>query len=225
MATLTKPTLDRLIQEARIFLNQEDSSNSFWSDRELTMYANDAIRQYFSAIVDNAEGQFDTVTDLDIVSGTDVVDLPVDCFEVRAIYKKANDSYRVLPYLNLVTQDFDTNGGNSSLNYEAYYYFRGDSIVLRPIPNFSEVSGLKIEYTAFPETLIWGGDTMNKVSPLFKELIILYMVYKAKVKESLVNGTNTSAQAAALLQDTYTNFTNTVSKRSQYPTFVKPFSP
>lgn len=225
MATLTNTTLSRLIQETRIFLNQENATNSFWSDQELTMYANDAVRQYFATVVQNSEGQFDKIVDLNIVADQEEVALPSDFFEVRAVYKKITDAYKVLPYMNLVNVNYDTNGGTSALNYEAYYYFRGDSLVLRPIPNFSETSGLKLEYTAFPETLIWGGDTMTHVSPIFKEMIIMYMVYKAKVKESLVNGTDTSSQAAALLHDNYTNFVNAVSKRSKYPTFVRPFTP
>lgn len=226
MATLTAPTLERLIKEARIQLNQRDSDNSFWEDDELTVYANDAIRKYFAILVDNNEGQYDTVADLDITENVETVDLPDDCYKVRFLYKNAGgNEYFVLPYRNSPLESYSTAGGTSSTNYSPYYYFRGDAVVLRPIPNFSETAGLRLEYTAFPETLIWGGDSMTGLSPVFKELIVSYMVWKAKVKESMVTGTDTSSQASQILNDCVTNFMNTVSSRSKYPTFVKPFTP
>lgn len=225
MAALTQPTLTRLITEARIQLNQRNSTNSFWQDDELTVYANDAIRKYFTILSEYAEGQFDKIADLDIVTDVETVALPADFFELRAVYKRISDGFKILPYNNSANMSYDTRGGTSALNYEAYYYFRGDSLVLRPIPNFSEVGGLRIEYTSFPETLIWGGDAMTHISPVFKELIIAYIVYKAKTKESMVNGTDTASHAATLLGNCFTDFVNTVSKRSKYPTFVKPFTP
>lgn len=226
MAVLSSPTLNRLIKEVRIFLNQEDPTNSFWSDSELTVYLNDAVRTYFIEVNERAEGQFDKVTNLNIVSAVETIPLPTDCFEVRALYKKQDLVYKILRYNNNLTDGYELDGGTSSTAYEPYYYFRDNDIVLRPVPQFSETASLQLEYTAFPETMIWGGDTlMNSVSPVFKELLVMYAVYKARIKESSVNGTNTYAAVQQHLSDLYTNFKEAVGLRSKYPQKIKPFTP
>lgn len=233
MATLQSPTLSRLILEARIFLNQPEEANSFWKNNELTIYANDAIRKYFSIINENTEGQFDTTAYLDIVANQDTVDLPTGCYEVRAVYKVQPNQNVMLKYRNNLTEGYLTNptDASSGNNYSPYYYFRGDSLVLRPVPSFSEVGGaatggLLIEYTHVPDTLIVGGDTMtSKISPVFKELIVKYMCYQAKLKESSVLGGNTYAPVGALLVELERQFKESVGGRSKYPQFIVPFSP
>lgn len=227
MATLSSPTLQRLIQEVRIILNQPRQENSRWTDAELANYLNDGVQKYFAVINEVGEGQFDTQTDLNIVSGVETVTLPTDCYTVKVLYKKENSAYKPLIYRNNFTQAFNTAAiGGDSNSYEPSYYFRGNSIVLHPIPAFSETAGLRLEYTAFPEVMIYGGDTMTAgISPLFKELVVMYGVYKAKMKDDLVNGSDTSAKAAAHLSDLYNNFKHQVTERSKYPTFVLPFSP
>lgn len=226
MATLSPPTLQRLITEARIFLNQRSPENSFWKDDELTGYINDAIRQYFLVISENAEGQFDRTATLDLVANVETVDLPTDLYEVRALYKTDSDGQWMLQYRNNLTDGYVTNTGTSGPGYRPYYYFRGNSLVLRPIPGGNETAGLLLEYTAFPETLITGQDALtSKISPVFKELVVKYCCYQAKLKESSVNGGNTYAPVEAHLADLFQNFKQAVAGRSKYPQFIKPFLP
>lgn len=226
MALLTEPTLKRLLLEARIFLNQRDAANSFWKDDELTQYINDGIRQYFLTLNENAEGQFDTSTSLDLVNGQELVALPDDCFEVRSLYKVKSNYNEMLHFKNNVSQSYDTQVNSTGENYSPYYYFRGNSIVLRPIPGFNETGGLLLEYTQFPETLINGADAMTSgISPIFKELVVMYCVYKAKLKESSVMGGNTFQAAQIHLADLYKNFKTAVSSRSKYPQYINPFDP
>lgn len=226
MAQLSAPTLSRLILEARIFLNQRQEANSFWKDDELTIYANDAIRQYFLVLNENAEGNFDTKVALDLVAGEEEVDLPTDCFEVRSVFKVKNNFNQILTYMNNVTQSYETSTGNSAQDYSPYYYFRENKLVLRPIPGFSETGGLVVEYTKFPETLITGGDAMTaSISPIFKELVVKYMVYQAKLKESSVRGGDTYLAVERHLADLYKNFKAAVAGRSKYPQYTIPFDP
>jgi len=226
MATLSSPTLDRLLRETRTMLGQLKATNSNWSDEELSGYLNDGIRKYFLEVSMRNEGQFTTQADLDIVQDVDTVALPSDFFEANAVYKKITNGYKILAYRQDISTSYDTNGGTNNNSYEPYYYFRNNNLVLRPGPNFAETGGIRIEYIAFPETLIWGGDTMSSsVSPVFKEVIILYAVYKAKVKESLVTGTNTYQAVETLLASAYKDFQDAVTLRSHYPQFIKPFSP
>lgn len=226
MATLQNPTLDRLIKEVRIMLNQPKNTNSFWADDELTSYLNDAVSMYYHEVSERSEGQFDKSTDLNIVSGTETVALPSDCFEVKAVYKKRSTGYDMLEYRNNLTDGYETNSTTGADGWYGSYYFRVNNLVLRPIPNFNETAGLKIEYISFPESMIWGGDTLTSaIAPTFKELIVLYAVYKAKVKESLTTGTVTYTAVESLLKSCYDRFKDSVGYRSKYPTYVLPFNP
>lgn len=227
MANLQSPALSEILKDARILLNEQTTTNSFWSDPELTTYANDGIKLYFLEVQEHAEGQFDTTADLDIVSGTETVTLPTDCFEVRALYKKRTTEYDILHYNNNLTGSFSLQSGGGNPNtYTPSYFFRGNSLVLRPQPDFNETGGLRLEYTRFPDTMITGGDVMTSgISPVFKELIVMYVVWKAKVKEDLVNGGNTADKAYVHLSALVSKFKDTVGGRSKHPTFVKPFNP
>jgi hypothetical protein len=224
---LSSPTLGKLISTVRNMLNQPDAANSFWSDAELTDYINEGVRVYFAECVQSMEGQWTKVADLNIVSGTETVALPSDCYEVKALYKKVADGYSVLPYQNFIASSYSTDAGASGgETYFPAYYFRESNLVLRPTPNYSESSGLRIEYIYFPESLVNPGDTMTvNVVPLFKQVVEMYAVYKAKVKESLVNGVDTTPLAKQNLSDLYTQFKDKISQRSAYPQYVTPWNP
>lgn len=226
MATLTSPSLQQLISEVRTILNESDRNNSFWKDDEITGYLNDGIRRYFTEIVQNNEGYFTTTADLDITADSETITLPTDCFQVRQLAKKISTGYLNLAYRNNVTEGWTTMGGTSSNAYTPYYYFRGNSLVLRPVPNFTETAGMRLEYIQFPDFMVNGGDTMTaQVQPVFKELIIMYGVYKCKVKETLVNGAAVHLVAQELVGSLATSFRDTIYHRSKSPTFTVPFNP
>lgn len=226
MATLSAPTLTTLLGEVRLLLNQTSATNSNWTDAELTQYINEAIRRYFAEVVQVNEGQFSAQTDLNIVTDTDTISLPADFFKVIRLYKKVSQGYEILSYRNHFDEGYSTQGGTSSNNYAPYYYFRDNSLVLRPIPNFSETAGLRLEYIQFPEVLVSGSDTMDVgISAAFRDLVVMYAVWKAKLKESLVNGVDTSALAKASVADMYQAFREAMTPRSENPTAIKPFVP
>ena len=180
MATLSSPSLGKLITNVRNLLNQPNPSNSFWSDAEITEYLNEAVRMYFAQVIANSEGHFTTTTDLNIVTDVETVALPTDFFEAKALYIQRNNGWDICPYVPDVTSGFTTNSGSSSNMYTPYYFFRSNNIVLRPTPNFSQTAVLRLEYVQFPDTMVNGGDTLtNQVSPIFKQLIEMYAVYKA----------------------------------------------
>lgn len=226
MATLTSPTLSKLITNVRNLLNQPNPSNSFWTDLELTEYINEGIRMYFGELVTKNEGYFTAQTDLNIVADTETVALPTDCYQIRALYKKVNNGYIILPYMNDTTSTYSTQGGADANTYQPAYQFRANNIVLRPIPNFSETAGLRLEYIQFPDTLVNGGDQVTaQVSPVFKQLLEMYAVYKAKMKESLVNGVNLHAVAKENLGEIYALFKEALTQRAKYPIYTVPFNP
>lgn len=226
MATLSSPTAQNLLSAVRNLLNQPDRNNSFWSDEELMAYLNEAIRMYFLEVVMNNEGAFTTTTDLNIAANTETVAMPSDFFQIKNLWKTVTNGYEILPYMNNVTEGYSTQGGTSSNAYRPSYYFRGNSIVLRPIPNFAETAGLKLEYVQFPETMVNGGDSMtSQVSPIFRQVIEMYAVFKAKLKESMVSGVVVHKIPEAHLGDLLKMFRDAVANRSKNPSYVIPFSP
>lgn len=226
MGTLSSPALVDLLTSVRLILKQPDPTNSFWSDEEIRMYLNEAIRIYFVEVTHNNEGLFTTRTDLDITSGSDLVSLPADCFEIRTLSKKDTNGYVPLNYINNLNLPHSTTSIASGSSYFPYYYLQGNSIVLRPVPDFSETAGLRLEYIQFPDTLVNGGDSLTaQLSPIFKQLVETYAVYKCKLSESYVNGGSMHVSVQAHLGDLYRAFQNAIVMRSKSPVYVQPFNP
>ncbi len=226
MATLTAPVIDDLITEVRNMLGQPSAQNSFWGDEELTLYLNEGVRRYFSEAVIHAEGQFATVSNLNIVTGSETITLPTDFFRVEKLWRVVSNGYEICSYRNPKDEGYITGDQSSGSSYIPEYYIRGASLVLRPTPNFSETAGLRLEYTAFPDVMVSNGDALtSQVSTVFRDLIVMYAVYKAKVKESLSNGTDTTTLAKDNLNDLYTAFKDVISKRSANPSSIVPFNP
>lgn len=226
MALLQQPTLERLLKETRVFLGQLKEDNSFWKNDELTIYINDGIRHYFTVIAEGGDGQFDTSVTLDLVNGQEEVALPTNCYEVRTLYIKQTDRNALLRYDNNLTDSYSTRNNSSGNNYQPSYYFRGEALVLRPLPNFDSPAALILEYTQFPETLITGGDVLTRgISPIFKELVVKYAVYQARLRESSVKGGDTFLPVERHLADLFQNFKSVVNSRTKYPVYIKPFNP
>ncbi len=235
MATLTSPTLGNLLCNVRNLLGQPNETNSAWSNFELTQYINEAVRLYFAEVVKNYEGYFTVSTDpnaggtgnLTYTAGSELVALPTDCFEVRAVYIQRNQGWSILEYRNDLTHGYWTNSGNGDPNtFQPSYFFQGNNLVLHPVPNQTAVGALKLDYIQFPDQMINGGDQMtNQVSPVFKQLIEMYAVSKAKMKQSMVSGTDLTALPKANLAEIYANFKNTIMPRSAYPIYTDPFNP
>lgn len=228
MGTLVSPTLQSEISTIRAFLNQRDSSNSMWTDQELLSYLNEAIRMYFLEVVQNNEGYFTTTTMLSITANVETVPLPSDFFSVKGLYFQQNSTdYILLQYQNNVTENYSVTGVMGSTAYQPYYYFRGNELVLRPIPAFSQANGLNLEYIQFPATVIDGGDSVTAgISPVFKQVIEAYAIWKAKMKQALVNGTSAIVQVAKENLDyQVVLFRDAVKQRSRRPTTIRPFTP
>lgn len=226
MATLTSPTAQKLLTNVRNMLSQPDPLNSTWTDPELIEYLNEGVRVYFQEAASANEGYFTTTSDLDIVSGTNTVTLPTDFFQAKILWKKVTNGYVALNYRNVIQDSYATVSGSSGNEYFPSYEFRGNSLVLSPTPNFSETGGLKLAYIQFPDTMVYGGDSLtSQVSPVFKQLIEMYAVYKAKLKESMVNGTDLHSVPESNLNKLYILFKQSIQKRSKGPTYVAAFNP
>lgn len=235
MATLTSPTLGRIITSVRNMLGQPNAANSKWTDGELTEYINEGVRLYFAEVVKNYEGYFTISTDpnaggsgnLSYTANNELVALPTDCFQVKALYIQRPQGWSILEYVNDLTGGYANNVGSGSPNvYQPYYFFQGNNLVLRPVPNVTASNVLKLDYIQLPDQMVNGGDTLtNQVSPIFKQLIEMYAVYKAKLKQSMATGTDLTALPKANLNEIYTNFKNTIMPRSAYPVYTIPFSP
>ncbi len=174
-----------------------------------------------------AEGQFDKSTTLNIVSGSETIDLPSDCFTVKVLFKKQSNYFKPLAYRNNIIEPYDnTESITNSNGYEPMFYLRMNKIVLRPTPGFNETAGLTLEYTAFPDQMLFGADAMTSgISPIFKELVVMYAVFKAKLKDDLNNGTNTRTAVESHLAGLYANFKHQVEERAKSPQFISNYDP
>jgi hypothetical protein len=225
---LASPTLSKLLTNVRNFLNAPNPANSFWTDAELTEYLNEGSRMYFAEVIKNSEGYFETTTTLDYTSGTETVALPTGFFEVKALYIARPNGWEILPYYNNLTSGFlTTNGAGGANTYSPSYSFQGNNLVLHPTPNATSTGGqLRLDYVQFPDQMVNGGDQLtNQVSPVFKQLLEMYAVMKAKTKESMVTGVDLVTIPARDLGAIYSIFKSTINKRSQYPEYIIPFNP
>lgn len=226
MATLTSPDITDLIVDVRNMLNQPDARNSFWTDEELTAYLNEAIRRYFVEVVHQGEGQFTTTATLDITANVETIALPSDFFKIKNVWRVVTNGYSILHYRNSLDESYSTQGEGGGDTYRPNYYLRGNNLVLRPMPNFTQSAGLLIEYVQFPSTMITGGDALTaQVSPIFKDLIIMYACYKAKLKESGTTGGGTWQPFYQNLNDLFTAFKEVIQGMSMGSTFVQLFNP
>lgn len=226
MTLLTDPTVMQLTSNIRSMLNQPNELNSMWSNAELRTWMNDGIREYFCELVTQNEGQFNAVVLLDIVSGQEEIPLPTDFFEARTVWKKSDNIFITLPYDNSVTNHVVTQVSNGSSTFFPSYRFRGNTLVLNETPMFSEVGGIRLEYSAFPEELALGTDTTQRdFSPIFKNLLETYVIYQAKLKESLVNGADLTVLIKRKKDELEQKFKEIIAARSKAPQFTIPFSP
>ena len=161
---------------------------------------------------------------IDLISGQDTYDLPTDLYQIRTLHKVCTGTNQILRYDNNLSDSYFTDQLSTPNTYQPTYHFIDNQLVLRPKPGFNETGGLVMVYTAFPETLIVGGDVLTAgIAPIFKELVVNYAVYKAKLKESSVQGGNTYAPIAQHLSALVAQFRTSVADRSKYPQSIKPF--
>lgn len=193
------------------------------------------MQQIFLTVNEAGEGQFDKTTNLSITGGVDTIALPSDCFSVKAVFKVQGTIARRLEYHQNIVNDYDlSQSSQGSSSYEPYYYFRGNSLVLRPIPGATETTtqgvspsvGLIMEYTAYPSVLVYGSDTLdNGMSPLFKELIVSYIIAKAKFKDDLSGQGQGYALANSRMVDLFRQFRHQLMERSKAPQYINTFEP
>jgi hypothetical protein len=223
---LSAPTLQEVIQAVRDLLNQPDPNNSFWNDEELTRYINEAVRIHMAELADIDEGHFFTTTPLNIVSGVETIALPSDCFTTKSVYRVLNQRNILMSYNNMINDSYATGNSNSGESYLPEYYFRGNNLVLRQPPTFSETGGILIEYSQYPAQLLDSADLLSaQISVLFRQSIEMYGVYKAKLKESLANGIRVDEVAQENWSGLFKQFKDLSAKRSRKSTSVIPFDP
>lgn len=237
MAAVVTPNLEFIIKGVRSLLNQPKAENSRFSDSDLKMWANDAIQQIFHTVNEAGEGQFDKITSdpsnasypgLNFTNASETIALPTDCFAVKGVWMKQGTMNRRLEYRQNVMMDYDTTATNSGeTTYEPYYYLRGNNLVFRPIPGFTSTDNpITVEYTSYPQVLVYGSDTMDiGISPLFKELIEAYVVAKAKFRDDLSGNGQGYALANSRMVDLFKQFRHQVIERSKAPQYTTSYEP
>lgn len=221
---LSAPTLQDLIEAERDLLNQPDPNNSFWSDAELIRYNNESVRIHMAELADIDEGQGATTATLNITSGTEIIALPSDCFTIKACYRVLNQRNVIMTYSNAINASYPTGNSWSGEAYVPDYYFRGNNLVLRQAPSFTEAGGIFIEYYQYPASLLDSSDTLTaQIAAMFRQSVEMYAVYKAKLKESLANNIRVHDVAYENWKELFQQFKDLSAKRSRKSTSVQPF--
>lgn len=227
MATLSSPTAQDLISSVRRRLGERQASNSRWTDEAIVEYLNNAVSRYFGEVIQNSEGLFQKRTTLSTVAGTATIALPTDFFEIVAVKKKEGDAYIPLVY-DTGREDIDDDASNGGSGfYRPSYYINGTDLVLNPVPSSTEADAFRLEYVHFPDQMVYGGDSLtSEVAPVFKDLIISYAAYEAKVDENVrTNGGAAGGLGAAKahLDLIYSQFREVIRERSHATDFTRPW--
>jgi len=152
-------TLTELLAQVRADLDIEEET--FWSDADITRFANMAIRDLEAEVHTLFQDYFIVPTSITLISGTSDYSLPTDIFAnfIRKIfYIKGDEKYEIRRIRNIE----DVYDIESDEDYQ--YYFKnettGKKIVLCPTP--AEAGAyVKIWYIRQAKRLATGSDTID----------------------------------------------------------------
>jgi len=169
--------LKEMITAIRYHLRE--TAASFWSDAELTVYINQAIRE-----IAEKTGCIQKTENVTTTYGIRTVSFTG--YKVVAVeYMPAGSDSRGR-YLRLITP---TMAGHVEYNLhdsEPEYWFEQDNAIgIDPIPQGLYV--LRLYFTDHPEADLSGNYDVPEIPPAFRHIIILNAVYQAMVKDKKIS--------------------------------------
>lgn len=154
-------TLPKIRTDVRSNFNQAGSLG-FLSDSEIDVWINEGYSKYSLMLMIAHEGYFETAVPLDITAQSEEVVLPNNFssnqkkFLKTTILERQLSNRRVpLEYRRrYAANDINVTSGSAvSDHYLPTYCFRGNSIILEPTPDTSEIGGLRLVFQAMPSRL------------------------------------------------------------------------
>lgn len=151
----------------------DDVNSQRWSNNtELNYYINIAYRSYYDELVVNGyKGLLTTPVELDTVANVESVALPVDFLKAWRVDRILPGGYAPLDFREIY-EDYIYKTGASYSYYRPTYSFRGNNLILNPIPQNSETSALRVIY--YPNLTVLSDDTDEPVigfRPSWQEMI------------------------------------------------------
>jgi hypothetical protein len=142
----------------------DDVNQQRWSEPiELDYYLNLAYKSYYNELIDEGyKGLLATPSFLDTTGGIETVSLPSDFYKAFRIDKVDGDRYIPLRY----KENYENEICRNNNSYYYTYSFRGENLVLNPIPSTTETNSLRLIY--YPEMVDMSDDTDEPVAG-FKE--------------------------------------------------------
>jgi hypothetical protein len=143
---------------------QQSSATGFIADSEIDAWANEAYYKYCARLIMANQGYFDTTASLDLTANVEAIALPNNFLGSRDFLRMVRVE-RVLPTVRVplkYRKRFDE--GNPTISasigqtYLPTYDFRGNNLILEPMPTFTELNaggtaGLLITFPALPPKL------------------------------------------------------------------------
>ena len=158
-------TLIQVVDRARSLLNEAlpsgrtfpDDTSTFYTDSELTEYANLIQEEVAQELVQIHEDFFVTQTSIDIVNGQAAYNLPSDFDKMRRV----EDARGVEP-IEIVPIRLGEKGNRGAIwdrsnsFWGGGYYIRGNQIVFDATPTYTQASGIVLHYVKVIQELTTG---------------------------------------------------------------------
>lgn len=175
--------LKHKLNPARTF---PDDSSSFLEDSEMIDWYNWAQMETQNKLVQTFENWFVTSTAISIVAGTEEYSMPSGCLKILRVEDIKNpDNPIEIPPMSF--NDKDRNywntiiGRSSSVSELGNYAIKGNRIVFRPKPTFSNTQGVKVYYERRVDTIISATDS-SIIPQEYHELIMWGVVENGLIK-------------------------------------------
>lgn len=142
--------------------NQDSSQAGFVSDAQIDLWANEGYMKYAVRLMKAHEGFFEKTADLNIAANTEAIALP-SVFSSGIKFLKSTRLERVISggrvpmqKRSRYTEFKSTLGEGGGDSYVPQFEFRGSNILLDPVPDFTEASGLLLTAQCQPARLTCG---------------------------------------------------------------------
>jgi len=138
---------------ANVSRNVSDIGNAFFTIAEIRQAIGEAYRFYYFKLIKNAEGYFETTTNLSLIANNENVSLIgfVPPFKsISQVWRYVTDGLIPLKQQQGRFISINTLSIAAGDAYQPLYKIRGTNIVLNPPPSANETNALKLDYVYEP---------------------------------------------------------------------------
>ena len=144
---LAREILNEDLESSRAF---PDNTSSFFKDTTLVRYFNQAQQELGRTVIQSFENYFVTESTINVSAGNDTYALPSTFIKMLRVEDVRNSTAPLEIYpISLNEKEgyrFEFPQITSATGEPSRYIIKGQSLMLRPIPNYSQQSGISLWY-------------------------------------------------------------------------------